>query len=104
MALFIRLPAGPKKAPAHRGAFVMSNYSRQGLALPREPAGIRTFRQQSVSSSSAGGWLRTLGFWIEQQRQRSRLGELAELNDYLLRDIGVSREEALREAQKPFWR
>lgn len=81
----------------------MSKYSRQGLALPREPAGMRTFRQQSVSSSSAGGWLCTLGFWIEQQRQRRRIGELAELNDYLLKDIGVSREEAMREAKKPFW-
>ncbi|WP_275185764.1 DUF1127 domain-containing protein [Bradyrhizobium sp. CSA112] len=83
---------------------VMSNYSRQGLALPREPAGMRTFRQQSVSSSSAGGWLRTLEFWIDRSRQRKQLGELAELNDYLLKDIGVSREEALREAEKPFWR
>lgn len=81
----------------------MSNYSRQGLALPREAAGMRTFRQLSVSSSSAGGWLRTLGFWIDRSRQRKQLGELAELNDYLLKDIGVSREEALREAEKPFW-
>jgi len=102
-ALFIRLLAGARNAPAHSGAFVMSNYSGQGLALPREAAGMRTFRQQSVSSSSAGGWLRTLGFWIDRSRQRKQLGELAELNDYLLKDIGVSREEALREAAKPFW-
>jgi uncharacterized protein YjiS (DUF1127 family) len=80
----------------------MSNY--QGLALSREAAGMRTFRQQFVSSSSTGGWLRTLGFWIDRSRQRKQLGELAELNDYLLKDIGVSREEALREAEKPFWR
>jgi uncharacterized protein YjiS (DUF1127 family) len=82
----------------------MSNYSRQGLALPREPAGMRTFRQQFVSSSSASGWLRTLGLWMDRSRQRKQLGELAELNDYLLKDIGVSREEAMREAEKPFWR
>jgi uncharacterized protein YjiS (DUF1127 family) len=50
-----------------------------------------------------GGWLRTLGFWIDRSRQRSQLGELAELNSYLLKDIGVSREEAMREAEKPFW-
>ena len=81
----------------------MSNYSLQGLALPREAAGKGTFRQQSVSSSSVGRWLRTLGFWIDRSRQRSQLGELAELNNYLLKDIGVSREEAMREAEKPFW-
>ena len=82
----------------------MSNYSRQGFALPREAAGMRTFRQQSVSSSSAGGWLRTLELWIDRSHQRKQLGELAELNDYLLKDIGVSQEEAMREAEKPFWR
>ena len=72
--------------------------------MPGEPAGMRGFRQQSASSSSIDEWLRTLGFWIDRSRQRSQLGELAELNDYLLKDIGVSREEAMREAAKPFWR
>jgi uncharacterized protein YjiS (DUF1127 family) len=28
---------------------------------------------------------------------------LALLDDHLLKDIGVSREDALREAAKPFW-
>jgi uncharacterized protein YjiS (DUF1127 family) len=79
----------------------MSNY--QGLTLPGEAVGKRSFRQQSASSSSVGEWLRTLGFWIDRSRQRGQLGELAELNSYLLKDIGVSREEAMREAAKPFW-
>jgi uncharacterized protein YjiS (DUF1127 family) len=60
--------------------------------------------QQLASSILADGWLRTLEVWIDRSHQRRQLGELAELNDYLLRDIGVSREEALREAAKPFWR
>jgi len=30
--------------------------------------------------------------------------ELAALDDRLLKDIGVSRVDALREADKPFWR
>jgi uncharacterized protein YjiS (DUF1127 family) len=93
--------AGTLQMSRHSWSFVMSNY--QGLTLPREPAGMRTFRQQFVSSSSAGGWLRTLELWIDRRRQRKQLGELAELNDYLLKDIGVSREEAMREAEKPFW-
>jgi uncharacterized protein YjiS (DUF1127 family) len=37
------------------------------------------------------------------QRQRSRR-ELAQMDDRMLRDIGVSRSRALAEASKPFWR
>jgi uncharacterized protein YjiS (DUF1127 family) len=58
------------------------------------------FRHQSSSSS---GWLHTLLFWMDRSRQRGRLAELADLDDHLLRDIGVTRGEALREAEKPFW-
>jgi uncharacterized protein YjiS (DUF1127 family) len=97
-------PPGLRKCPGAFWSFVMSNYSPQGLTLPREPAGMRALRRQSASSNSIEAWLRTLGFWIDRSRQRKQLGELAELNDYLLRDIGVSREEAMREAEKPFWR
>lgn len=38
-----------------------------------------------------------------QQRIESRR-HLLELDDRLLRDIGISRYDALREAAKPFWR
>ncbi|MGB9366491.1 MAG: DUF1127 domain-containing protein [Xanthobacteraceae bacterium] len=38
--------------------------------------------------------------WIERSRQR-RL--LAALDDHALRDIGITRVEAVREAEKPFW-
>ncbi|GDY25479.1 DUF1127 domain-containing protein [Agarivorans sp. Toyoura001] len=36
-------------------------------------------------------------------RRKSRK-ELASLPDYLLKDIGVSRAEAMHEAEKPFWK
>ena len=36
------------------------------------------------------------------RRQRSR-GELARLDERMLKDIGVTRTEALFEASKPFW-
>ena len=43
--------------------------------------------------------------WFARSRQRRALREIAERGDlYLLKDIGVSQEEALREADKPFWR
>ena len=34
---------------------------------------------------------------------RTRRQQLLELDDHLLADIGVSREQALREAGKRFW-
>jgi len=47
----------------------------------------------------------TVGRWFARSRQRRALREIAERNDFhLLKDIGVSREEALREADKSFWR
>jgi uncharacterized protein YjiS (DUF1127 family) len=45
----------------------------------------------------------TTEVWIERSRQRYALSELADRNDYLLADIGLSLEEARREACKPFW-
>src|SRR5712671_6983168 len=41
--------------------------------------------------------------WTERSRQRRELGELADRNDLLLADIGLSVEEARHEAAKPFW-
>jgi uncharacterized protein YjiS (DUF1127 family) len=38
---------------------------------------------------------------FEKARQRRML---LELDDRLLKDIGVTREQAMREARKPFWK
>jgi uncharacterized protein YjiS (DUF1127 family) len=47
----------------------------------------------------------TVERWMKRSHQRRTLYEIAERNDHhLLKDIGVSREEAFREAGKPFWR
>jgi len=46
-------------------------------------------------------WPPMLMRWIGRSRQRHALGEL---DDNQLADIGLSRDEALRESQKPFWR
>ena len=43
----------------------------------------------------------TLRVWIARSRSRR---ELRELDERLLRDIGVSRSEAERVGSKPFWR
>lgn len=42
-----------------------------------------------------------LRLWPERYRQRARLREL---DADRLRDIGIDRTDALREARKPFWR
>jgi uncharacterized protein YjiS (DUF1127 family) len=56
---------------------------------------------QNDSSSLANGLMDTARIWIARSRQRRELGELT---GDILKDIGVSREEAQREAAKPFWR
>lgn len=42
----------------------------------------------------------TLGTWLGRARQRRALSDL---NEHLLRDIGVTRDAARLEAAKPFW-
>jgi uncharacterized protein YjiS (DUF1127 family) len=75
------------------------------LSLP----GARVSVRCSDWEQHATGWVvaacRTVTVWIARSRQRRALLEIAESNDFhLLKDIGVSQEEALREAEKPFWR
>ncbi len=45
--------------------------------------------------------LRMIWFWMERSRQRRAL---ADLDDRLLRDIGLTRDEARRECANPFWK
>lgn len=41
-----------------------------------------------------------LGVWARRRHDRR---VLAELDDHLLRDIGIDRQMAMREAERPFW-
>ncbi|MFL6818164.1 MAG: DUF1127 domain-containing protein [Bradyrhizobium sp.] len=41
--------------------------------------------------------------WLERQDERIALREIAD-DAHLLNDLGLTRDEALREAAKPFWR
>ena len=71
------------------------SYEHQ-LSKPRSP---------ELSTMGFGGSNRTLfglvGTWLERRRQRRAL---AWLDERLLKDIGISREEAAQEIEKPFWR
>ena len=46
-------------------------------------------------------WANTASIWLERRRQRRAL---ATLDDHLLRDVGLQREQARDEAAKPFWK
>jgi uncharacterized protein YjiS (DUF1127 family) len=43
----------------------------------------------------------TIAIWLNRRHGRQ---ELSSLDDEQLKDVGISREDALREASKPFWR
>ena len=82
----------------------MSNPNGIGYFAPGYPA-----RRASAPARSPRfkaliiGAFATIRFWIERRRQRQALGEIAELDDHLLADIGLSQDAARREASKPFW-
>jgi uncharacterized protein YjiS (DUF1127 family) len=45
--------------------------------------------------------MKTLTQWMARSVQRRHL---AELDDHILRDIGLEYKQAIREADKPFWK
>lgn len=53
------------------------------------------------AGAASTGLLTQVQLWLERRRQRRTL---LELNDHMLKDIGVSRADAWAEGQKPFWR
>ncbi len=60
---------------------------------------------QQVSKAQPLNGLQNLNalilLWINRYRQRKLLSSL---EDHLLKDIGVSRVDALQESNKPFWK
>ena len=46
-------------------------------------------------------WRELLATWLQRRRERHQLLQLTERE---LRDIGITRGDALREAAKPLWR
>jgi uncharacterized protein YjiS (DUF1127 family) len=59
---------------------------------------------EHIAAKPATHWLddvsNVLGRWLDAARSRQTLDEL---DDHLLRDIGLTRSEALRESSKFFW-
>lgn len=86
-------------------------FSQELGAVPMK-AIVHPDQSSQLSTALTTGWLtrarlnlrkycQTVIIWYERERQRHQLNQLPEDR---LHDIGVNRLEALREAQKPFWR
>ena len=58
--------------------------------------------QKSLGPATDSQWSGWLGLWA-RQRQRAALRELAD-DPHRLNDLGLTRQQALEEADKPFWR
>jgi len=57
--------------------------------------------RESAHGARAWSLLRHIVTWLERSRERQAL--LA-LDDWVLKDIGLSRADVMRESDKPFWR
>ena len=55
---------------------------------------------REILRSAAGGLVLALLRWQELAQQRRRL---LSLDDRMLKDIGITRAEAMREGMRPFW-
>jgi uncharacterized protein YjiS (DUF1127 family) len=69
------------------------------LYLPPQPYSTWHAQRKRLHPVAAAGVL--IARWIERSRQRKAL---AGLDDHQLRDIGITRVDAARECDKPFWK
>jgi uncharacterized protein YjiS (DUF1127 family) len=80
----------------------MSTFITDPHSFPTLQAGDPPARSHQSNSGPATAILRWLD-WAERRRQRIALRELAD-DKHFLDDLGLTREQALDEAAKPFWR
>ena len=67
----------------------------------RPPGGMSApMERESAHGARAWSLLRHIVTWLERSRERQAL--LA-LDDWVLKDIGLSRADVMREGDKPFW-
>ena len=84
--LFLPPETYPAWRPARRGAPAPKAPTPRNLRTPIHPLAAASLR---------------VAFWIGRVRQRRAL---AELDDKMLQDIGITRYDVARECGKPFWR
>lgn len=65
-----------------------------------QTAGMAALSKRGAKSSFLTVALRAVSVWSDRRRTRTALTTLTEAQ---LRDIGLEREAALEEAERPFW-
>lgn len=73
------------------------------MQRPCERDEERVLRFGAGTANLLGGLLMLLGRWRAFSRRLDSRRELLRLNDEQLRDIGLTRAQALGEAERPFW-
>jgi uncharacterized protein YjiS (DUF1127 family) len=74
-------------------------HQKMSQSFVQEPR--RASSPAQTSRHILSNWSRAIAIWLDRRRGRQ---ELSSLDDRLLDDIGISREDALWKASKPFWR
>ncbi len=71
----------------------------------REPHDPAAPRGRNTGGRLGAEWRLPPWLWIARLEERRQLARLAlDYPCYLLRDVGLRREDLMREAAKPFWR
>ena len=66
---------------------------------------LTSWTEAAASSHRRLGWGLRFLHWCVECSERSRQRQaLSELDDHFLKDIGKTRQEAMAEASKPFWK
>ena len=77
-------------------SFIVPSLTSRGGAAASSRHGVETYRPV---------WATRLLLWCARCSARSQQRQaLAELDDHFLKDIGVTRQQAIDEAAKPFWK
>lgn len=85
-------------------AFAPGRPVRRDAPRPATPLGRRAGRPPEVRIPGSRP-VALLRLWLKRLRERRQLERMAlDYPCFLLRDVGLRREDLMREARKPFWR
>ena len=62
---------------------------------------LKAKRKRLNKETKLQGWLAAIETWLTRNRHRQ---ELLRMPDYLLEDIGLTREQVIKESRTPFWK